>query len=480
MDQEKQIAQALIEKNLSWPEWLDGVAAAKQIRELGIPSKQLLESIEAATELRGPVFRAAALDLLELRKRTGKNSKELKAYIGELSSQSLTLEKDNAAKEKLKLNLGQDIKQYQQKRRDEKARWEQDVKEHQRRHRDEKVKLESEKAKNRRVLEEDTRRLEQQFRQNNQTKESIAQATTLRNRLAGIGLDLPCFISIVEEASQNREIDLTLGKEISKHITEYGSFLKAKERMERELKSTKANAAELSQIESEKRRTLTLLEGQIAKKSGEVNKLVKEIEEGEGIIKLQVDKIDRKRWQYQFFEAFISMLLNSPSAAKKEELIHGFTGSALEALALKIVELAQKGWVHSTKTSAEERRGIFIATMMGVYLHSIHCEHCETSFIVNKSYDFYDHYRNSYYCPVCTLSLYTKPDDGFLEGMISPALVERLQVITKLLNLDEPHFFKLRKLAKILPEDALKDFPEDKEVAWHLSEDGVLILRSKP
>lgn len=462
MDHEKQIAQALIESNLSFPEWLNGVAVAKKVREMDIPANQLLESIETAADLRDPGFRAAALHLLELEKRTKKGGKELDAYIGKLSSRSSTLERENADKEKLKLNLEQEIKQYQQKLRDEKE------------------KLKSEQAKNRRVLAEDTEKLERQLKKNSQTRENITQAVTLRDMLEGVGFDVPTFIHIAREVSQNGKIDLPLGKEISKRIIECGALLKAIEMARRGLEAVKASVVKFSQMESEKRENLKILESQTARKNAEFDKVMQGVRNGQSVIKSQNEQIETNRWQYEFFETFISMLLNSPSAAKKEDLVTGFGDSALGAVGLMIKSLEKKGWVHSTKASSEERRGIFIVTVIGAYLRSIHCEHCGTSFIVNKKYNFDNRYRSSYYCPVCVRADYTKPDASFLEAMVSPALATRLQAVTKLTDLGDPALVKLSKLVRIIPEDMLKTSPEDEELKWHLSEDGILIERSKP
>jgi len=252
MDQEKQIAQALIEGDLSWPEWMNGVAAAKKVRGLDIPANQLLESIEAATELRDPEFRAAAIDMLDLRKRTGKSLEESEVYIKELGTRVATLEKNITAEEELESRLKQNIKQCRQQREEEED------------------KLKKEKAKNSRILAEDRKKLEQQLAQNNQTRENVAQTVTLASKLRGIGLDLPCFISVVEEINQHKEIDLPLGKEICNHIAEYGSFLKAKERVKGELRAIKANVAELSQEESRERKVIATL-------NEKANKLMEDI-----------------------------------------------------------------------------------------------------------------------------------------------------------------------------------------------------------
>ena len=128
-------------------------------------------------------------------------------------------------------------------------------------------------------------------------------------------------------------------------------------------------------------------------------------------------RIEKNKWQFEFFELLISMLLNSPSAPE-----------SLAAIGLKIQELDKQGWTHSGElTLSEQRRAVFIFVVMGGYLHSIHCGNCKTSFIVNKASNAYISWSSSYYCPVCHFSFGTKPDDTFFDLMVSPELAKKFE-----------------------------------------------------
>jgi len=160
-------------------------------------------------------------------------------------------------------------------------------------------------------------------------------------------------------------------------------------------------------------------------KSTEVSKLL------DSRTKLLLDwdeEIEKKKWQWEFFQTFISMLLAPPSAP-----------DSLQAIAVNILRLEKKGWTHyGGETLPEQRRAAFLTIVMGVYLHSIHCSrhNCGASFIVNKSPDAYNrlYKETSYQCPVCHSPSYTKPDDTFFDLMVSPELAEKMQNARNFLN----------------------------------------------
>jgi hypothetical protein len=158
------------------------------------------------------------------------------------------------------------------------------------------------------------------------------------------------------------------------------------------------------------------------------------------------ERIEEKKWQWEFFELLISMLLKSPSATEP-----------LAAVALKIQELGKKGWTHSTELTSEQRRAAFIITVMGVYLHSIRCVNCGASFIVNKAPNAYSQWRSSYHCPVCDSSSYTGTDDAFFNLMVSPELMKKFQDMRNLVDamgkMDSVAFKQKLKLLDSLPNE---------------------------
>ncbi|GAJ19239.1 unnamed protein product, partial [marine sediment metagenome] len=93
--------------------------------------------------------------MLELRKRTGKSSKEAEAYIKQLDSQITAKEKQSS-----------DWTGKIEKAKGELRGWEQ-------KRNDERVKFESEQAKNKRTLKEDEGKLDLELKKNNETRAHI-------------------------------------------------------------------------------------------------------------------------------------------------------------------------------------------------------------------------------------------------------------------------------------------------------------------
>jgi hypothetical protein len=178
MVSEQQASKELIIRNWSFTyfEGLDRIDAG--LKELGISPDQISQLIEATNELKDADFRAAAFDLLELRKRTGKSSKEAEAYIKELNSQIISKEKQSS-------DWTGRIEKAKGKFRD----WEQ-------KRNDERVKFESEQAQNKRILKEDGEKLNRELSRNNEVRENVEQTVSLKAELKSVGLDLLIFKAV--------------------------------------------------------------------------------------------------------------------------------------------------------------------------------------------------------------------------------------------------------------------------------------------
>jgi len=420
MVSEQQASKELIVRNwsLTYFEGLDRINTA--LKELGISPAQVLQLIEATNELKDVDFRAAAFDLLELRKRSGKSSKEAEAYIKELDSQITFKEKQNSEWTARIEKAKGEFRDWEQKRNNERA------------------KFESEQARNKRILKEDGERLNRELSKNNEVRENIEETIGLKAELKKIGLDLPTFKSIVGEAVKAR-LSLDIGNRIREDVKKLGSLYKAIAKREKEEQDRKEVLKELADRIALMRRTIIEQDEQIEAK----RKLLERWNE----------RIEENKWQYEFFELFISMLLTSPSAP-----------DSLVALGLKLQELSEKGWTHSTELTAAQRRAAFIMIVMGGYLHSIHCGNCGASFIVNKAHNAYSSYRSSYYCPVCNFQSYTRPDDTFFDLMVSPELTKKFQDVRNLLDImgktDLEAVGQKLKLLNSLPNEVYKALSE--------------------
>jgi len=439
MVSEQQAGKELMIRNWSFThfEGLDRIDAG--LKELGISPDQASQLIEATNELKDLDFRAAAFDLLELRKRTGKSSKEAEVYIKELDSQIISKEKQSSDWTGRIEKARGEFRDWEQKRNDERA------------------KFESDQARNKRILKEDGEKLNRELSENNEVRENVEQTVSLTAELRNIGLDLPTFKVVVIETVLKGGISQHIAKIIREAVKNLGSLDKLVAERGKEEKAWKQAILNLSGEEREKMETLRGLDGRIAIKRQTIGEQDKKVESRRKLLEHWDERIERNKWQYEFFELFISMLLTSPSAPEP-----------LLAIGLKIQELSKKRWTHSTELTFAQCRAVFIMIVMGGYLHSIHCGKCGASFIVNKPSNAYLSYRSSYDCPVCNLSSYTKPDDTFFDLMVSPELTKKFQDMRNLLDImektDIETLGKKVKLLDLLPNEVYKALSEGRRI----------------
>jgi len=439
MVSEQQASKELVVRNWSFAyfEGLDRIDA--RLKELGISPDQASQLIEATNELKDVDFRVAAFDLLELRKRTGKSSKEAESYIKELDSQITSKESQNSDWTGRIEKAKGEFRDWEQKRKDERA------------------KFESEQARNKRILKEDEEKLNRELSKNNELRENIEQTVSLNAELKSVGLDLPTFKSIAKETVLKAGISPAIGRKIKENVGKLASWYKAIAEREKEEKAWKQAILNLSGEEREKMETLRRLASRIAIKSQTIGDQDRKVESRREVLEYWDERLERNKWQYEFFELFISMLLTSPSAPEP-----------LLAIGLKIQELSKKRWTHSTELTFAQCRAVFIMIVMGGYLHSIHCGKCGASFIVNKPSNAYLSYRSSYDCPVCDLSSYTKPDDTFFDLMVSPELVKKLPATRAFLEImekmDPEALVKKLKLLDSLPSEIYKAMSEGRRI----------------
>ena len=124
MVSEQQASKELMVRNwsLTYFEGLDRINTG--LKKLEIFPDQVLQLIEATNELKDADFRAAAFDLLGLRKRTGKSSKEAEAYIKGLDSQITSKEKQGSEWTGRIEKAKAEFRDWEQKRNDERAKFE--------------------------------------------------------------------------------------------------------------------------------------------------------------------------------------------------------------------------------------------------------------------------------------------------------------------------------------------------------------------
>ena len=440
MVSEQKTSKELMIRNWSFTyfEELDRINAG--LKELGIPPDQVSQLIEATNELKDTDFRTAAFSLLELKKRIGKSYKEAEAYIQSLKAQITSKEKLTSSwTGKIEKAKGE-LRGWEQKRNDERAGFE------------------SEQARHKRTLKEDEEKLNRELSKNNEVRENIEETISLKAELKKISMDLPMFKSIVRETVLEGGLSRHIAKNIKEAIKTFGSLGKTITERKREEKARTKAILSLSQEEKCLKEAVQGLGKRSTILSQEIRNHTREIHSKVKLLLEWDERIEKKKWQWECFQMFISMLLASPSAP-----------DSLAPIALKLQELEQKGWTHyGGLTLPEQRRAVFIFVVVGIYLHSIHCSNCGASFIVNKAHNAYTQWRSSYYCPVCDLSSYTKPDDTFLNLMVSPELNKKLQDARTLLDtMGKADFEALGKKLKLLdsiPNEVYKAFSEGRKV----------------
>jgi len=411
----------------------------KRLKELGISLDQISQLIEATNELKDLDFRAAVFDLLELRKRTGKSSKEAEAYIKELDSQITSKQKQSS-----------DWTGRIEKAKGEFRNWEQ-------KRNGERTKFESEQARNKRILKEDREKLNRELSENNEVRENIQETIGLKAELKKMSLDLPTFKSIVKETVLKAGISPHIAKNIREAVKHLGSLYKAIAEREKEEKAKRKAILNLSGEERERRETLRGLDNRIAIRHQTIREQDENLESKRKLLERCHERIKENKWQWEFFELFISMLTTSPSAPE-----------TLPTLELKLQGLNEREWMYSTELTSAQRRGVLVFIVMGLYLHSIHCGKCGASFIVNKAPNAYSSYRTSYDCPVCGFSSYTKPDDTFFSLMLSPELAKKLQDTRNLIDImektDVEALGEKLKLLGLLPNEIYAALSEGRKI----------------
>jgi predicted RNA-binding Zn-ribbon protein involved in translation (DUF1610 family) len=107
--------------------------------------------------------------------------------------------------------------------------------------------------------------------------------------------------------------------------------------------------------------------------------------------------------QYYMVEGFVAMLQTSPS-----------TQESVRELAVDIIVIGEAIWKFSD--APNKLRRLFVQTVLGDHLHCYRCDSCGIKFIASKKA------KNAiigYHCPNCGFLSSAKPDDSFVEAILS-------------------------------------------------------------
>lgn len=193
------------------------------------------------------------------------------------------------------------------------------------------------------------------------------------------------------------------GARLREAIEKHGSLSKALAVMESQRQSLEAEIADL------RGQQLTTV-NEIMNLSVQITALQRDVQERKKVLGDLDRMVERDQRQYDLFEAFMAMVLTSPSRG----------GKCIGDLITSLQQIAEWGWF--TAKSAEDLRNAFVRIVLGDYLHCFRCGKCGAKFIVNR--EPYDH--GEYQCLTCRSSLWVEADDSFLEEMVSPGKPEEV------------------------------------------------------
>lgn len=368
----KEVAQALLNNNITLNEAQDALKAVRLLEKAGIPKQDWQRLTKATDKLSEPEFRETAVKLLRLEEATGMEYKRAIAHFQELQAETVL-------KEEKRRELDEEISTSNQKVRE----LGQQIKELTHTAGQEKTKTE-EILKGERLI-----------------RGEIEEFGRIRAELESKGLTMSIFIPIAKEFAGSKDFT----REIAARLKETNSLTKAQKEIKTENDQLKASSTSLK----------SQVDGLSRKKDGlaaDIVKLDKQLAgERESLAGLKQQR-EAKKQQYDLFEALLAMFSGKTP----------YQDCTPEKLASAVLKLAQ-GWYSGL--SVEELRGMFVTSVCGNYLHSIRCAQCSARFIVDRSQDSYNKYETSYHCPVCDYHFYTKANDDFLKAMFSQEELNR-------------------------------------------------------
>ena len=217
----------------------------------------------------------------------------------------------------------------------------------------------------------------------------------VKAELSEDNLDIATMVKLVNEYSYGtQQID---GMVIRKAIEEHHSIEQSKEVLKHEKALLEEGNSQLnkqnSDLKSDNTRITTavkVVDKSLIEKRLEYSKLTL--------------TIMRQGSQYELFQGFMAMLVNSPSVK-----------GPIESLMASLQMIRRSGW-YSPKTT-KEWMGLFVSKVFGDYLQSFTCNRCGCRFMVSKG-TIKGYISYWYQCPACFSSSDVKPDYSFLKALV--------------------------------------------------------------
>ena len=373
----RNLSVELQQLNLTTEDALDGVWIIKDFNRLRVPRDQHTKLIQVAKKIDNPGFINASLELVRIEEREKISYEEAITKYQAILSQ-LPLKKNELTRTQTQLNsLNRSTTEKERELNNVNTQLKQ---------------MQETASVEREDLERDYKARRQQLQVQQEEVEAVAQ---VKAELSEDNLDIAIMVKLVNEYSHGtQQID---GIVIRKAIEEHHSIEQSKEALKHEKALLEEGNSQLnkqnSDLKSDNTRITTavkVVDKSLIEKRLEYSKLTL--------------TIMRQGSQYELFQGFMAMLVNSPSVK-----------GPIESLMASLQMIRRSGW-YSSKTT-KEWMGLFVSKVFGDYLQSFKCDRCGCRFMVskgtNKAYISY-----WYQCPGCHSSSNVKSDYSFLKALV--------------------------------------------------------------
>ncbi len=421
--------------NLTSNDAKKGTGIIQAFARLNVAPEQHSELIKVCKKINDPEFIKTALELVRVEKRENISYEGVILKFETIHSQ-LLLKQNKLTRTQTQLNIINRSIAEKRRELDSANTLLKQVQENAR------IKRES--------LERDYEARRQQLHVYQGELETVAEVKAVLKR---DDLDIETFALIVKEyRSGTQQVQGIL---IRRDFEKHHSFRKSLEAIINEVAGKKQESARLTNKNLE----LNQLNDRVITETAQNEK--KSVDASFELSQLLI-RINRLRRQYELFQGFLAVLLNSPSA-----------NGPIESLIATLHQIVRVWWYSSA--SIEERIGHFMKYVFGDYLQSYKCDHCGGSrFMVSRGADkAYTYYRP--YCPICHASNWVKPDDSFLRAMVSEEqlentykaeqLMEQNGTLLKIITVLKP-FHVLIGMPCEVCHQKINDWTEDKVIRF--------------
>lgn len=364
--------------NLTTEDALHGIRIEKAFDKLGVATDQHIKLIQVCKKINDPGFIDATLKLVRIEAECNISYEEAVAKYDTAVSQ-LPAKQNEMTQLQAKLDsLGSTLSE----RNEELQRIDTEVERTQKEAETKKASLEQEYKARRKQLEVKQQEIE-----------DVAQ---LKAELSKDNLDIATLVKVVKEYRHGTQ--QVNGILVRRAIEEHYSLGKAIDANNNEIALQHKEHTQLKKQNSELKSDNTritasnkIVDKSLYEKRFEYSKLTLAVME--------------QRSQYELFQGFLTMLVNSPSVNRP-----------IESLISSLQQIMRSGW-YSPRTQ-KQWMDLFVQRVFGDYLHSFRCNECGSRFMIgeatNKRYSNY-----SIQCPCCHCSSWVKPDDSFLRAMVA-------------------------------------------------------------